>query len=187
MPTEYRKAMRDTMDTRALVIGSGSAGATATIAAAQAGTVVTLAGHYGLTGGISTQVLDTFYGFYTPGKTAHKVIGGIPDEATGELFARNKALLRPNTYGAGQGITYDPETLKLIWETLAVQAGVQLLYHTFVIDVLKDHERVTGVIAASKGGLLALRADVIIDASSDADMACAAGVPFESAASGVQL
>ena len=31
---------------------------------------------YGFMGGISTQVLDTFYGFYTPGKTAKKVVGG---------------------------------------------------------------------------------------------------------------
>jgi succinate dehydrogenase/fumarate reductase flavoprotein subunit len=183
----FSKAIRDTWETSVLVVGSGSAGATAAIAAAQAGAAVTLVERYGFVGGTSTQVLDTFYGFYTPGKIAHKVIGGVPDQVVNELFTRNKALLRPNTYGAGQGITYDPETLKLIWETLAVQAGVRLLYHTFVIDVLKEHERVVGVITASKAGLFAIHADVVIDASGDADVAYAAGVPTESAADGVQV
>jgi hypothetical protein len=33
---------------------------------------------YGFLGGISTGVLDTFYGFYTPGEIK-KVVGGIAD------------------------------------------------------------------------------------------------------------
>src|SRR4051812_31125373 len=123
----FSKPVRELWQTGVLVVGSGSAGATAAISAAQAGAEVTLVERYGFMGGISTQVLDTFYGFYTPGKVAHKVIGGIPDQVVDELMRRKKALLRPNTYGAGQGITYDPETLKLIWETMALKAGVQLL------------------------------------------------------------
>jgi len=168
-------------------VGSGSAGATAAIAAAQGGAQVALIERYGFMGGISTQVLDTMYGFYTPGQTAHKVVGGVPDQVVSALFERKKALLRPNTYGAGRGITYDPETLKWVWEQLALAAGVRLLYHSFVMDVLKDGERVTGVIAATKGGLLAITARVVIDASGDADVAYAAGVPADTAANGAQM
>ena len=40
---------------------------------------------YGFMGGISTQVLDTFYGFYTPGSSPRKVVGGIPDQVVAEL------------------------------------------------------------------------------------------------------
>jgi hypothetical protein len=180
----YSKAIGVTYETDILVVGSGSAGATAAIAAARQGAEVTLVERYGFMGGISTQVLDTFYGFYTPGQTARKVVGGVPDLVVEALMARQMALLRPNTYGAGQGITYDPETLKTIWEGLAQQAGVRLLYHTFVIDALLAQERVCGVVAANKSGLIALKAGVVIDASGDADVAAAAGVPFEGAKEG---
>jgi len=180
----FSKQVRDLWTTDVLVIGSGSAGATAAITAAREGVSVALVERYGFMGGISTQVLDTFYGFYTPGQEPKKVVGGIPDLVVEELTRRNMAVLRPNTYGAGQGITYDPHTLKVIWETLACEAGVRLLYHTFVVDTVVEDGRVRGVIAVNKGGFVRLMANVVIDASGDADVAAAAGVPFESAKDG---
>jgi len=180
----YTAPIRDLWTTDVLVIGSGSAGATAAITAAREGASVALVERYGFMGGISTQVLDTFYGFYTPGQQPRKVVGGIPDLVVDELLRRGKAVLRPNTYGAGQGITYDPETLKLIWERLATAAGVRILYHTFVVDALMEGDRVAGVVAVNKGGFVQLKARVVIDASGDADVAAAAGVPYESAADG---
>jgi hypothetical protein len=180
----YTKSLKQAGKADVLVVGSGSAGATAALAAAHKGASVILVERYGFMGGISTQVLDTFYGFYTPGEVARKVVGGIPDLVVDELMKRGMALLRPNTYGAGQGITYDPETLKVVWEMLAVQAGVRLLYHTFVVDVIMEKDRICGVVAAGKGGLMRLDAQVVIDASGDADLAAAAGVPFEGAKDG---
>jgi 2-polyprenyl-6-methoxyphenol hydroxylase-like FAD-dependent oxidoreductase len=180
----YTREVKPLWDTDVLVVGSGSAGATAALAAAGQGASVALVERYGFMGGISTQVLDTFYGFYTPGENPRKVVGGIPDRVVEELKQRGKVLYRPNTYGAGRGITYDPATLMVIWETLARAAGVKLLYHTLVIDVIQEDGRVRGVIAANKGGLVKLTAEVVIDASGDADVAAAAGVPFESAENG---
>lgn len=180
----YNKPIRDLWKTDVLVIGSGSAGATAAITAGREGASVALVERYGFMGGISTQVLDTFYGFYTPGEQPKKVVGGVPDLVVDELFRREMAIYRPNTYGAGQGITYDPSTLKIVWETLAQQVGVKLLYHTFVVDALVEQERITGVIAVNKSGLVHLSADVIIDASGDADVAASVGVPFEGAKDG---
>ncbi len=180
----YTAPIRDLWATDVLVIGSGSAGATAAITAAREGASVALVERYGFMGGISTQVLDTFYGFFTPGARPQKVVGGVPDLVIKALMQRSKAITRPNTYGAGMGITYDPETLKFVWEQLAVESGVRLLYHTLVVDVLMEGDRVTGVIAVNKGGFVRLRARVIIDASGDADVAAAAGVPFEGAADG---
>lgn len=171
-------------DSDVVVIGSGSAGATAAITAAQQGERVTLVERYGFMGGISTQVLDTFYGFYTPGSEARKVVGGVPDQVVSTLIVNKRAILRPNTYGAGQGITYDPQALKILWETLATQAGVRLLYHTFVVDVLMEHGQVRGVVAVNKGGFFEIPARIIIDASGDADVAVAAGVPYEGAEHG---
>ncbi|HKJ87341.1 MAG TPA: FAD-dependent oxidoreductase, partial [Gammaproteobacteria bacterium] len=88
------------------------------------------------------------------------------------------------TYGAGIGVTYDPERLKILWEQKALEYGVRLLFHTFVVDVLQEGNRVTGIIAAGKNGLIKLRADAIIDASGDADLAAAAGAPFDGVKAG---
>ncbi|HET7376314.1 MAG TPA: FAD-dependent oxidoreductase, partial [Anaerolineae bacterium] len=148
----YSKPVRPLWQTDVLIIGSGSAGSTAALAAAQAGASVTIIERYGFMGGISTQVLDTFYGFYTPGAQPRKVVGGIPDRVVDELMKRGMALIRPNTYGAGNGITYDPETLKIVWEMLAQQAGVRLLFHTLVVDAIMKDDRICGVVAVGKGG-----------------------------------
>ena len=175
----YQRTIDREYTTDVLVVGSGSAGATAAITAAQQGCRVMLVERYGFMGGTSTQVLDTFYGFYTPGQVAHKVVGGVPDQVVGQLMARKRALVRPNTYGAGQGITYDPQTLKIVWEELAVAAGVRLLYHTTVIDTIMRDAQVTGVVACNKSGVLRINARLIIDASGDADVAVRAGAPYE--------
>ena len=60
-----------------IVMGAGSAGATAAIAAARAGSNVLVIDRLPFAGGTSTAVLDTFYGFYTPGEKAKKIVGGI--------------------------------------------------------------------------------------------------------------
>ncbi|MBI9049836.1 MAG: FAD-dependent oxidoreductase [Anaerolineaceae bacterium] len=177
----YSKTFQDLPKASIVVVGSGSAGATAAITAASLGADVTLIERYGFMGGISTQVLDTIYGFYTPGQSPRKVVGGIPDQIIQELFDHQAAIYRPNTYGAGQGITYDPEILKIAWEQLARKVGVKILYHSLVIDVIKNGDHISGVMLVNKSGLYRLMADAIIDASGDADVAALAGVPFESA------
>lgn len=183
----YTASIQSQWDTDVLVVGSGSAGATAAITAGQQGASVACIERYGFMGGISTQVLDTFYGFFTPGTQAFKVVGGVPDQIVSALFDKGKALYRPNTYGAGQGITYDPETLKIVWERLAQRAGVRLLYHTFVLDVVREGERVTGVIAVNKRGLMQINSKVIIDATGDADLAVASGVPHDAPETGAEV
>ena len=50
-----------------VVVGSGSAGSTAAIASARSGASTLLIEKLPFLGGVSTAVLDTFYGFYTPG------------------------------------------------------------------------------------------------------------------------
>ncbi|MCA2001007.1 MAG: FAD-dependent oxidoreductase, partial [Chloroflexi bacterium] len=180
----YSRQLTDLPKTKILVVGSGSAGATAAITAARLGAQTTLVERYGFMGGISAQVLDTIYGFYTPGSQARKVVGGVPDIIVDELFRRKAAIYRPNTYGAGQGITYDPETLKVVWEQLALQAGVRLLFHALVVDVIREDQTIRGVVLASKAGLFRLLAGMVIDASGDADVAARMGVPFESSKDG---
>jgi hypothetical protein len=177
----YTRPLTTLWDADVIVVGSGSAGSSAAIAAARAGAKTVLVERFGFPGGTSTQVLDTFYGFYTPGSVAYKVVGGVPDDVVSALKARGAAFERPNTYGAGTGITYDPMTLRVVWETLMHQAGVRLLYHSFCTDTLVEDGRVTGIVVDGKRGLLKLTARVVIDCTGDADVCHQAGAPYEKA------
>lgn len=169
-----------------LVVGSGSAGSTAAIAAARTGARTILVERFGYLGGISTGVLDTFYAFYTPGERPQKVVAGIPDEIVAGLTEAGAAFERPNTYGAGTGITYDPEVLKRVWETTVAGAGATILLHAFAHEVELDGNRVAAVRVATKGGPRTIRAAVVVDASGDADVCALAGAGFDAPGDDVQ-
>jgi len=164
-----------------VVLGSGSAGCVAAIAAARQGADTLLVERYGFLGGTSVMVLDTFYGFYTPGEHSVRVVGGIPWEVVDRLRTFDSILERPNTYGAGTGVTYNPPMLEVLWEQFALASGVRLRFHTFCAGVERDGERVTGLIVAGKSGLGVIRGRVFVDASGDADLCHWANVPYESA------
>ena len=171
-----------------VVVGAGSAGATAAIAAARTGARTLLLDRMGFLGGISTAVLDTFYAFYTPGEAPKRVVGGIGWEVAGRLTAAGAAFERPNTYGAGTGITYDPEVLKRLWETLVLDAGAEVLLHTWVTGVELDADRRARALSVfNKGGAGRVEAAVVVDASGDADVAAWAGVPFDDPAANGQI
>jgi hypothetical protein len=124
-------------------------------------------------------VLDTFYGFYTPGEKAIKVVGGIGDEVVDGLRRLGKVVERPNSYGAGTGVTYLAEHLKVVWERLVVEAGGSVLLHAFVQDVIVRDGRVTSLLVATKAGLREIGASVVVDASGDADVCHHAGFGYE--------
>lgn len=169
-------------DADVCVVGSGSAGSTAAIAAARAGASVVLVEKLPFLGGTSTAVLDTFYGFWSPGDAPRKVVGGIADEVVAALRALGPVVERPNTYGAGTGITYLAEHLKVVWEELVTGAGVRVLLHAMVQDALVDGAaRVRSIVVATKAGLGRIVARTFVDASGDADLCAFAGLGFETA------
>jgi hypothetical protein len=162
-----------------VVVGSGAAGSTAAIAAARAGARTVLIEKLPFLGGNSTAVLDTFYGFYTPGERSLKVVAGIGDDVVAGLRRLGPVLERPNTYGAGTGVTYLAEHLKVVWETLATEAGVKVLLHAFIQDVEASDGRITRLVVATKAGLRTVDAKVVVDASGDADVCHHAGLSYE--------
>ena len=167
-----------------VVVGAGSAGSTAAISAARLGASVLLLDRLAFMGGTSTAVLDTFYAFYTPGERPQRVVGGLGWEVARRLTADGVAFERPNTYGAGTGVTYDAEALKVLWERLAENAGVDLLLHTWVTGVRVADGRLTAVRLWNKGGERWVSAAAFVDASGDADVCAMAGVPHDAPGDG---
>ena len=164
-----------------VVVGAGSAGSSAAISSARLGARTLLVDRLPFLGGTSTAVLDTFYAFYTPGEKPRRVVGGIGWEVAERLKTEGMAFERPNTYGAGTGVTYDPEVLKVTWERLAEDAKVDVLLHTWATGVELRERRAIRV--WNKGGESIIEAGAIVDASGDADLCAMAGVPYEDARS----
>jgi len=165
-----------------LVVGGGPAGSMAAIAAAREGAHTALVEKNGFLGGNLTAAgIDTIYGLYSVGVDPQKTIGGLPDEVIDRLTSQNACYLRANTYGAGTGLTFAVENLKLVLENLVLEAGVKAIYHTFVPEVFIQNGELAGCLIASKSGLQRIIAGVFVDTTGDADVVARAGGAFEKA------
>lgn len=162
-----------------VVIGGGSAGCAAAVAAARHNKRVLLVERYGFLGGTGTSVLDSFYGFFTPGKDPRRVIGGVGWEVVEALDASGAMLIRPSSYGAGGAVTYNQEILKITWEGFVQGAGANLLLHTLCIGV-ESTNGVWRLQLATRTEPRTVETPWVIDASGDAQVATWAGAISES-------
>ncbi|MFZ5827359.1 MAG: FAD-dependent oxidoreductase [Bacillota bacterium] len=163
-----------------LVCGGGPAGVMAAVAAARAGAQVGLVEQYGFLGGMATTAL------VLPLMTFHAtmvepVITGLPQELIDRLVARGASPGHlPDPIGFCASITpVDPEALKLVHQELCLEAGVDLLLHSFVVGAEREGDRIGRALLATKEGLTPVEATVFVDATGDGDLAARAGVPFE--------
>lgn len=161
-----------------VVVGGGSAGCAAAIAAARLGVSVLLLERYGFLGGTGTQVLDSFYGFFTPGATARRVVGGIGWEVVEALEREGEMLSRPSSYGAGTAVTYNPETLKRVWDRMVTGSGADLLLHALCIGIAR-HDRGWALEVATRTDRRSVAGRVVVDAGGDAQVATWAGARSE--------
>lgn len=153
-----------------IVVGGGSAGIMAAIAAARIGGKVLLIDPSSAPGGTSIIGLP-LAGFHDG---VRNVVGGIPDEFMNRLEARG-GIWGPRSAGF---IPSDPEMIKRTAIEMLEEAGVELLLHTLVVDAIVRDGRIDGVIVEGKGGRRLLRARMFIDASGDGDVCHYAGVPM---------
>jgi hypothetical protein len=158
------------------VVGGGPAGIAAAVAVARSGLGTVLLEWHGFLGGSRTAAaVDTFYGFWTPGGEARPVVGGIGLEVVERALAAG-GFRRENTYGAGPGVTYDVERLKLDLDDIALEAGVEPYYHSIVAGLARDHGGWSVSVTTATAGAWTGRARYVIDASGDATAALHAGV-----------
>lgn len=162
------------MDTDVVVVGGGTTGPFAAIAAARRGKRVVMIERFGSLGGNLTLGLNT--------KPSGALVGGLPLEiwnlARSVGGAGEDYMAVSKTGGVKIASPCDPEIMKILLTRLCVDAGVQILFETFVSDPVIENGTVTGVIVESKAGRQFIGAKVVIDCSADADMAAKAGAPF---------
>lgn len=150
-----------------LVIGAGAGGYPAAIRAARNGAKVMLIERNNVVGGTGPMAFVTEF-------LSCENISGILRELQQRLAACDAAPAEflPEYFN----LAYDPEMMKLAVLDMLVEAGVDILLGTQCVDVVMDGNVVRGVIVENKSGRQAILADVVIDASGDADVAARAGV-----------
>lgn len=146
-----------------LVVGGGTSGCNAAIAAAQEGAAVIVVEMDGAVGGVSTRANISSYHYGSR--------GGLQDEVDRKVLARGRVF-------GGRDTLSHPEAKRAVYSELLSEHKVRVLLNHTAVRVLRENGRVAGVLAAGPDGLKEIRAKVTVDCSSEGDIAAAAGASF---------
>lgn len=163
-----------------IVVGGGTAGLIAGIAAARMGARTLIVERGGFLGGNAATGMN-LGGFFDGSE--RQVVRGIPDEFVTravELNAgRGHVFFRDVDRWISSTASIDPEAYKQIALEKVQQAGCEVWFYTNFIRGHAKDGRVTSIDVSTKTGVRTLTADAFVDASGDADLATSVGVPYE--------
>lgn len=152
-----------------VVAGAGPAGVAAAIESGRAGAKTLLLEVHGCLGGVWTS------GY----------LSWILDQANkkGLMAEIRESLIKMDAKCAldtGDIFAFDVEKMKLLLEELCLDAGVDILLHTRVVEAVKNQKNnLTHLITESKSGREAWAGKMFIDTSGDGDLASRAGCGFD--------
>ncbi len=166
------------------VVGGGPSGVAAALSAARNGAKTLLIERFGFLGGNATAAQVPAFAPFSDRTRA--IVRGIGWEVMTEMQRRiGRPVPDPNEYKVPQDLArmdwvpIDVERLKVLYDELCAKAGVEVLFHTQVPEILRVGDGITGLVLANKDGLTCAEASVFVDATGDADLAARAGCPFE--------
>ena len=161
------------------MVGGGSAGCAAAVTAARLGLRTVLLEEMPFLGGMSTGAsVGTYCGFFLRERDGSlaPLVGGFPLELADELRARRHAY-GPIPFRDSAALPYVPWGVKLLLEErAAAEPRLSLWLHAKVTHALVEDATLRGVAVHTRGGRVALRARVWVDATGDAELARQAGV-----------
>ena len=156
-----------------VVAGGGPAGVGAALAAARNGASVLLIEQRGYLGGMATVSQVPAFCPYTD--HVKPVIRGIGLEILDDMKQKMEASFQKEWQDELDWVPIDAEVLKRLLDHKVAEAGVKVLYHTFVGHVVQQDGMVEAVVIHNKSGTQAVKAALFIDATSDADLTHLAG------------
>jgi hypothetical protein len=185
-----------------VVVGGGSAGTSAAVAAARSGARVALVERYGYLGGMASGGMVLVLDDMVNGEEITTT--GIVREVVERLEKLGLAVAPPvedrragwdvwrkwarwgchdfRAHGKPQPIVYavafDPDGWKRVSNDLVGEAGVELRLHSWFAAPIVEDGWIRGVIVETKAGRQALLGRVVIDATGDLDVASRAGAPY---------
>lgn len=155
-----------------IIVGGGTAGAVAAIAAAGEGASVVIIEQFGSLGGSSTN------GLVCPNMGLHIKNNPSCSYVAKQIFDRliSYGASKPN--GTSMPGAFDPVVMSIVLEEMCEEAGVKIVYHTYFCDVIKNGGKIEGVIIENKAGRSVVEGKVFIDCSGDADLSVRAGAGY---------
>lgn len=159
-----------------VVIGAGSAGLAASVAAARNGARTLLIDAGPSVGGELLSGLPLNACLSARGEW---VVGGVVRELLERCDAMGGLTQPYFDWRSLWLVCVDPEIMKIACALMVAESGVQLLLNTFAEDVVVEDGAITGIQIANKSGRSLVSADVFIDCSGDGDVAARAGAPWE--------
>ncbi len=132
-----------------IIVGGGTAGAIAAIAAGRVGAKTLLVEQYGQIGGMTSAGM-TYLGFLDG--QGRQAVRGIPQELFDRLLPLKAATPHIADPLRGSVTQADPEMLRHTLMEMLAESHVQLLLHAFLSDVLVDHGAIRGVRRGNEGG-----------------------------------
>lgn len=152
------------------VAGGGPAGIAAAVTSARRGKKVYLAESSGTFGGMGTLGMVPEIMNFDDGENF--LAGGIGKEIAERLFGNIEPYER-------HWYIVDTEKLKLIYDNLVTDAGVDFEFFTTLVATLKNGGRVERAILFSCGELFVVKAKVFIDCTGNGDLCVMAGADSE--------
>ena len=169
------------------VVGAGTGGVVAALAAARQGARTILIERKGYTGGTVTEggtALHSFYNLWKafPGVKKRQVVKGIPQEIIDRMMAvggcsGHAEMVRGYDYDS-VCTAIDTELYKLVTMQMLDEAGVLLGVNTLLTGAIVDGGRLTGAITDSRSGREAIYAKAFVDCSAYGDLAAFAGANY---------
>ena len=170
------------------VCGGGFAGISAALAAAREGKKVILFEKEYILGGLGTAGLVTIYLPLCDG-IGHQVSFGIAEELFRLSIKYGAEARYPENWLDGIGtrteedkrfqVQYNAQVFSILAEQLLTEAGVDILYGSYVIDAAVKDNKIEHLTVVNKTGKTDYYIDSVIDATGDADIAKFAGAPTE--------
>ncbi len=168
------------------VCGGGIAGISAALAAAREGKKVLLLEKQYLLGGLATSGLVTIYLPLCDGY-GRQVSFGIAEELLKLSITYGAEGHYPENWLEGKGtrtaadkryeVQYNPQLFAILAERLLLEAGVELLYGSYVVDVAVNEGKITTLFVENKSGKTAYAVSSVVDATGDCDIGWFSGAP----------
>lgn len=161
-----------------IVAGGGMSGTCAAIAAARNDMSVLLIDQNGYLGGtLTANGVGPMMTFFAGEK---QVIQGIGEEIVKRLKERgySPGHVYDSTHYISYVTPFSAEGLKIVLDEMALESNVTLLYHTYIIGINANEGAIQSIDIVNKDGVSTIGAKIFIDATGDADLAVAAGIPF---------
>ena len=175
------------------VVGGGFGGISAALAAARGGKRVVLFERQYMVGGLATAGLITVYLPLCDG-FGHQVSFGIAEELFRLSVKHGYDCRYPANWLDGVGtrtekdsrflVQFNPQLFAILAERLLLEAGVDIMYGSFVADAAVKDGRIEYISVENKSGRTNYYIKSVVDASGDFDIGVFAGAKYESYAPG---